>query len=141
MIRTPEELIAYYEAEKAETDTLQAREDLLALLATPGWRRIDERIRIDREAAFQQLRATRGTAALVGEATIRWQMMDSIYEELTHFIRTTIEAANEIMERRQTTLEENLLKEQFHGRPEPGDPGGGDSVTGSDTTGSATTGY
>src|ERR1044071_9084572 len=110
-IRTPEDLVALYEANRAENDAVKAREEVALLLEQPGWRRGTEWLSSKRDNGFQQLRNVFGTRELIGESFLKWQIVDSIYEDIEQFITQTIEQGEEILRRRDTNLQENFLRE------------------------------
>src|SRR5262245_16138502 len=124
-LRNPEDLIAIYESEQAEREDLKAQEEILLLLQQPGWKRFQNWLSGKRDDAFQQLRAVQGTRDIIGESFLRWQTVDRLYEDIEAFIRNTVEQCNEILRRRQTTLEEEFIKEQIHGRHFSFDPDAG----------------
>ena len=137
-IRTPEDLVALYEANRAENDAVKAREEVALLLEQPGWRRVTEWLSSKRDNAFQQLRNVGGTRELIAESFLKWQIVDSIYEDIEQFIKQTIEQGEEILHRRDTNLEEQFLREQLHGRDfDATDDSGSAASPAGDSAGSA----
>jgi len=139
-IRTPEDLVALYEAERAEDDAIKAREDIALLLEQPGWKRLVEWLSTKRDNAFQQLRGVHGTRDVLAESFLKWQIVDSMFEDIQDFIKLTMEHGEEILSRRQTTLQDEFLREQLHGRydaSDSGSPAGGSGDPASSTADSA----
>ncbi len=134
-----ERLVAIYEATKSEDDAVQAREDIILMLESRGWRRFQTWLSEKRDGAFQQLREVRGTRDAMAESFLRWQTVDALFEDVEDFIRHTVDQGTEIVNRRETEAQESFLKEQMYGRPDAPDSGAGES---GDSAGSATdTGY
>lgn len=116
MIRTPEDLVATFEAEQSETEALKAREELTQLLSVPGWARFQDWLSNRRDHAFQQLRQVHGPSQAIAESFWKWQAVDALYEDIEAFIKNSVNFGDDIIRRERSDLEEQFLtKELFNG--------------------------